>query len=73
MKTILVPAEDHDSMAAVLEAALLVARQFGSYVEGFAVRPAPSELVALDPLSSLTMPQVVDDDAQIERDSRQMF
>jgi len=73
MKTILVPAEDHDSMAAVLEAALLVARQFGSYVEGFAVRPAPSEFVALDPLSSLTMPQVVDDDAQIERDSRQMF
>src|SRR5712692_3709189 len=73
MKTILVPAEDHDSMAAVLEAAWLVARRFDSYVEGFAVQPAASEFVALDPLSSLTMPQIADGDAQIERDSRQRF
>jgi nucleotide-binding universal stress UspA family protein len=73
MKTILVPVEDHDSIAAVLEAALLVARRFDSYVEGFAVQPAASEFVALDPLSSLTMPQVADGDAQIERSARQMF
>ena len=73
MKTILVPVEDHDSMAAVLQAAWLVARRFDSYVEGFAVQPAASEFVALDPLSSLTMPQVADGDAQIERHSRQMF
>src|SRR5216684_8151849 len=73
MKTILVPVEDHDSMAAVLEAAWLVARRFDSYVEGFAVQPAASEFVALDPLSSLTMPQIADGDAQIERHSRQMF
>ena len=52
MKTILVPVEDHDSMAAVLQAAWLVARRFDSYVEGFAVQPAASEFVALDPLSS---------------------
>src|SRR5258708_1313293 len=73
MKTILVPVEDHDSMAAVLQAAGLAARRFDSYVEGFAVQPAASEFVALDPLSSLTMPQVADGDAQIERHSRQMF
>ncbi len=73
MKTILVPVEDHDSMAAVLEAAWLVARRFDSYVEGFAVQPAASEFVALDPLSSLTMPQIADGDAEIERHSRQMF
>ena len=73
MKTILVPVEDHDSMAAVLQAACLVARRFDSYVEGFAVQPAASEFVALDPLSSLTMPQIADGDAQIERSSRQMF
>src|SRR5262249_486359 len=73
MKTILVPVEDHDSMAAVLQAAWLVARRFGSYVEGFAVQPAASEFVALDPLSSLTMPQIADGDAEIEHDSRQMF
>src|SRR2546427_7628039 len=73
MKTILVPAEDHDSMAAVLEAALLVARRFDSHVEGFAVQPAASEFVALDPLSSLTMPQIANGDAEIEHDSRQKF
>ena len=73
MKTILVPVEDHDSMAAVLQAACLVARRFDSYVEGFAVQPAASEFVALDPLSSLTMPQIADGDVQIERHSRQMF
>jgi nucleotide-binding universal stress UspA family protein len=73
MKTILVPAEDHDSMAAVLEAAWLVARRFDSYVEGFAVQPAASDFVAVDPLSSLTMPQIANGDAQTEGDSRQMF
>src|SRR6266436_7194517 len=73
MKTILVPVEDHDSMAAVLQAAWLIARRFDSYVEGFAVQPAASEFVALDPLSSLTMPQIADGDAHIERYSRQMF
>jgi len=73
MKTILVPVEDHDSMAAVLQAAWLIARRFDSYVEGFAVQPAASEFVALDPLSSMTMPQIADGDAEIERHSRQMF
>ncbi len=73
MKTILVPVEDHDSMAAVLRAAWLVAHRFDSYIEGLAVQPAASEFVALDPLSSLTMPQVADSDAEIERDARQMF
>src|ERR1700730_1617787 len=73
MKTILVPAEDHDSMAAVLQAAWLVARRVDSYVEGFAVQPAASDFAAVDPLSSLTMPQIADSDAQIERDARQLF
>ena len=41
MKSILIPAEDHDAMPAVMEAALLVARVFDSYIEGFAVRPSP--------------------------------
>jgi nucleotide-binding universal stress UspA family protein len=73
MRTILVPVEDHDSITAVFQAALLVARRFGSYVEGFAVQPAASEFVALDPLSSLTMPQIADGDAYAESHSRQMF
>jgi len=73
MKTILVPAEDHDSMPAVLEAARLVARRFDSYVEGLAVQPAASDFVAVDPLSSLTIPHIADSDVEIEREARRLF
>ena len=39
-KTILVPVEQHDLMASTLETALLLARSFDSYIEGFALRVA---------------------------------
>jgi nucleotide-binding universal stress UspA family protein len=55
MKTILIPAEDHDSMPAVLEAARLVAHAFGSYMEGFAVRPDAGTYVTVEPVSSLAI------------------
>lgn len=55
MKTILIPTEDHDAMPAALEAALLVARAFGSYMEGFAVRPSPGTYVTVEPVSSLAI------------------
>jgi nucleotide-binding universal stress UspA family protein len=73
MRTILVPAEDHDSMPAVLETARLVARRFDSYVEGFAVHPAVSDFVAVDPVSSLTLPQIAESDGEIEHHARQLF
>jgi nucleotide-binding universal stress UspA family protein len=55
MKTILIPTEDHDTMPAVLEAALLVARAFGSYMEGFSVRPLAATYVALEPVSGMAI------------------
>lgn len=55
MKSILIPAEDHDAMPAVMEAALLVARVFDSYIEGFAVRPSPGTYVTVEPVSSLAI------------------
>src|SRR5215470_1652249 len=36
-KTILVPTEQHDLMDSTLETALLLARKFDSYIEGFAL------------------------------------
>jgi hypothetical protein len=39
-KTILVPIEHHDLMRSTLETALLLARTFDGYVEGFALRVA---------------------------------
>jgi nucleotide-binding universal stress UspA family protein len=58
MKSILVPVEDHDSMGAVLETALLVARSFGSYIEGVPLGPDIAEMVAAD----FTMSGVIFDD-----------
>lgn len=55
MKTILIPTEDHDAMQAVLEAARLMARNFDSYMEGFAVRPSPGTYVTVEPVSSLAI------------------
>ena len=37
-KTILVPTEQHDLMSSTLETALVFARKFDSYIEGFALR-----------------------------------
>ena len=62
MKTILVPVEDHDSIAAVLEATLLIAKTFDSYVEGFAARPSPAAYVSVDPVSSLAISGAFDVD-----------
>ncbi len=73
MKTILVPVEEHDSMRAVLRAARMVAQKFDSYVEGFAVQPIATDFVTVDPISSLTMPQIHARDDEIERDARALF
>src|SRR5215218_5896345 len=48
MKTILVPTEKSDLMASTLETALLFAKRFDSYIEGFALRAAISDFVAAD-------------------------
>ncbi len=63
MKTILIPAEDHDAMGAVLEGARLVARLFDSYMEGFAVRPSAASYVSLEPVSSLALSGAFDPEA----------
>jgi nucleotide-binding universal stress UspA family protein len=55
MKSILIPSEDHDCMVAVLEASLLIARAFDSYMEGFAVRPSPAAYVTVEPVSGLAI------------------
>ena len=48
MKSILVPVEDHDRMDGVLETALVLARQFESYIEGIPLGPDIAEMVAAD-------------------------
>jgi nucleotide-binding universal stress UspA family protein len=48
MKSFLIPVEDHTAMDAVMNSALLVARKFGSYMEGAALGPDFTELAASD-------------------------
>jgi nucleotide-binding universal stress UspA family protein len=73
MKTILVPTEQSSSMISALDTALLLGRKFDSYIEGFPLRPAVAELVAMDPDSGLTMVAVKENDAEMARQSNELF
>ncbi|MCZ6586349.1 MAG: universal stress protein, partial [Alphaproteobacteria bacterium] len=46
-KSILVPLEESDVLPSVLATALLVARQFDSYVEGLCIRPSLAGAIAV--------------------------
>jgi nucleotide-binding universal stress UspA family protein len=73
MKTILVPTEQNSSMVSALDTTLLLAQKFGSCIEGFALRPAVADLVAMDPDSGLTMVAVKENDAEMVRHAEDLF
>lgn len=73
MKTILVPTEHNAAMASALDTALLLAQKFASSIEGFALRPAVADLVAMDPDSGLTMVAVKENDAEMVRQAEDLF
>lgn len=54
MKTLLVPVALHDALPSVFETALLVARRFGSLIEGVSLRPALAEYVPVDMVGGMT-------------------
>ncbi len=73
MKTILVPTEHGSTMVSALDTALLLARKFDSVIEGFPLRPAVADLVAMDPDSGLTMVAVKENDAEMVRQAEALF
>src|SRR3984885_7961761 len=77
MKTILAPteynAEHGASMLSALDAALLLAQKFGSSIEGFPLRPAVADMVAMDPDAGLTMVAVKENDAEMARQAEDLF
>jgi nucleotide-binding universal stress UspA family protein len=73
MKTILVPIEPNALMRSTLETALLVAREFNSYIEGFAVRVAVPNVVALDLPPSGSLGFFEEENAEAARRSRELF
>jgi nucleotide-binding universal stress UspA family protein len=73
MKTLLVPTEQHDVMASTLEMALLVARKFDSYVEGFALRYDVENFITMDPVSGVAMDSVRQNEEEAARHARDLF
>ncbi len=55
MKTILVPVEKNDTIAATLATTCLLAKRFASYVEGFALTPELNALMATEGLGSIVL------------------
>jgi nucleotide-binding universal stress UspA family protein len=72
MKTILVPTEQHDLMPSMLQTALLLARKFDSYIEGFALFPSMVELYAID--SGVPLPsEIREHDAEMAKQAHALF
>ncbi len=72
MKSILVPVEQHDLMKSTLQTALLLAKSFDSYVEGFALFPAMVELYALDPGGPLPI-EFNENEVELAKEARSLF
>jgi nucleotide-binding universal stress UspA family protein len=72
-KTILVPIEQHDLMNSTLQTALLLARKFDSYIEGFALRVEFSAVFAVGDVGAVPIPALEQDIADNEQRSRSLF
>ncbi len=73
MKSILVPTEKSDLMDATLSTALLFAKRFDSYIEGFALRAAISDFVAADLIVADAWAVAETRDAELAKEARAVF
>ena len=72
-RTILVPVEQHDLMDSALQTALGLARQFDSYIEGFALRVAIPTAFAIGDVGAVPIPAFEQDFAESEKHGRSLF
>src|SRR5262249_48835070 len=73
MKSILVPTEDNSAMQSALETALLMARRFDSYIEGFALRWSAAQFAAFDPTGGIPLETDSLAAARMEKQAREIF
>jgi nucleotide-binding universal stress UspA family protein len=73
MKSVLLPVDQNDQMPATLETARLLADVFGATIEGVALRPAFTDIVAPDPIVAVTIPPTDWNEAEFTRSVRQTF
>jgi hypothetical protein len=72
-KTILVPIEQHDLVNSTLETALLLARKFDSYIEGFALRVEIPVVFAVGDVGAVPIPAFEQEIAEHEKRSQSLF
>jgi nucleotide-binding universal stress UspA family protein len=72
-KTILVPIERHDLMRSTLETAVLLARKFDSYIEGYALRLETSAVFAVGDIGAVPIPELEREIAEHEKWCRSLF
>jgi nucleotide-binding universal stress UspA family protein len=73
MKTILVPTDLNEHMAATLQTARLLGAKFNATLEGVALRPAFAEVVAPDPIVAVTIPPADWSEDDFLRKTRALF
>jgi hypothetical protein len=72
-KTLLVPIEQHDLANSTLQTALLLARKFDSYVEGFVLRIELPAVIAVGDVGGVPIPGFEQDITENEKRSRNLF
>jgi nucleotide-binding universal stress UspA family protein len=73
MKTILVPSAQRNDISATLQTALLLARRFDSYIEGFALQHRISEFVAIDMAGSIPLDSFKQESIEEAKKTRALF
>jgi nucleotide-binding universal stress UspA family protein len=73
MKTILVPMESNDAIQSALETALLLARRFDSYIEGFALRWVINEYIGVEMMGGIPVERYEQDITKQAKKARQTF
>jgi len=71
--TILVPIEQHDLINATLETALVLARKFDSYIEGFALRPVVAPVMAMDIGGAFPLAELQENDTKMATEAKALF
>jgi nucleotide-binding universal stress UspA family protein len=73
MKTILVPTESHGTLRQTVATAVLLARRFESYIEGFALRFRVNEFVAVDMAGAIPLESLREESLDEARRARALF
>jgi nucleotide-binding universal stress UspA family protein len=73
MKTILIPTERQENMSSALQTALLLARRFDSYIEGFALQPGISQFLAVDMGGSIATESFRQESIEEAKQTKAMF